>query len=48
LLKDGEGLIDSNKNGISVETGKTYYWRIVTIDKTNNKSKSDIYSFTVE
>lgn len=34
-------------NGIPVETGIRYYWKIVTRDKIGNESTSAIFSFTV-
>ncbi len=33
---------------IAVETGKTYYWKVVTKDKTGNISTSETYLFNVK
>ena len=38
---------ESILNTISVVSGKTYYWRIVTKDEGGNSSSSDIFKFNV-
>ena len=33
---------------LSLASGKTYYWRVVTTDSAGNSSDSGIYSFTIQ
>jgi len=32
----------------NVNSGQTYYWRVITKDKTGNTSQSEVFSFTVQ
>ncbi len=41
-----EGLTTQSKE-VSVESGKTYYWKINTIDPSNAKSIGQVWKFTV-
>ena len=43
-----EGTTTTNKLSVSVASGNTYYWRVVTIDTQNNTSESQIFRFNVE
>lgn len=38
---------ENNMNGIPVEEGKVYYWKIITKDANGNESISDIFNFSV-
>ena len=38
---------ESILNTVSVVSGKTYYWKIVTKDKNGNSSSSDVFKFHV-
>jgi hypothetical protein len=40
-------LEENSVNGIPVEVGKLYNWKIVTRDSNGNESTSDIFNFTV-
>lgn len=42
------GLTDSILTGVSVNSGSTYYWYIITKDKQGNTSKSETFSFSVK
>lgn len=42
------GTTTTNKLSVSVASGNTYYWRVVTIDTQNNTSESQIFRFNVE
>ncbi|WP_299317317.1 hypothetical protein [uncultured Maribacter sp.] len=33
---------------VDIEANSTYYWYILTIDSTNNNSKSDVFKFSIE
>ena len=50
-LKDpelyGTDIIETRLNDIPVESGKTYYWKIVTKDSIGNESTSPVFNFTV-
>jgi len=46
-VKIETALQESILNTISVVSGKTYYWKIVTKDKNGNSSSSDIFKFHV-
>lgn len=46
LLKSG--VPDMFLNNVSVASGYTYYWKIVTKDSQGNSSDSDIYQFAVK
>ena len=35
------------RNEVTVETGKTYYWKVNTIDNSGAKSIGQVWSFTV-
>ena len=39
---------DMHLNGITVASGQTYYWKVVTHDTQGNASVSDIYKFTAD
>lgn len=40
-------IIETRYNEIPVESGKTYYWKIVTKDSIGNESTSRVFNFTV-
>ncbi|VXC02602.1 hypothetical protein [Maribacter litoralis] len=42
-----EDINASRYNGIPVEAGKTYYWKIVTKDSVGNESTSEVFNFSV-
>ena len=44
LIKEKEGL-KVEQTTINLNTGTSYFWQVVTIDKVNNASKSQIFSF---
>ena len=41
------GIEDSILNDVAITSGKTYYWKVATIDSSGNVSTSDIFSFSV-
>ncbi|MEO1486691.1 MAG: hypothetical protein AAFU57_13145 [Bacteroidota bacterium] len=43
-----ENLVENRLNNITVQSGNTYYWRILTRDAQGNASKTVIYTFEVE
>jgi hypothetical protein len=43
----GTDIIETRFDGIPVEAGKTYYWKIVTKDSVGNESISPVFTFTV-
>jgi len=40
-------ITDSFVNGVSVASGKTYYWKVITRDINGNTSDSGLYQFSV-
>ncbi|AYL98103.1 hypothetical protein [Mucilaginibacter celer] len=46
LLKDK--ITDSFLNNVSVTSGQTYYWKVVTHDFIGNSSNSAVYQFSVK
>lgn len=40
-------VVESVLNTVPVESGKKYYWKVLTKDLTGNVSVSDVYSFNV-
>lgn len=43
-----ENTTTTNALSVNVASGKTYYWRVVTLDTQNNSSESQIFRFNVE
>jgi hypothetical protein len=44
LLK--AGIADMFLNNVSILAGKTYYWRVITLDESGNSSDSGLYQFS--
>ena len=44
LIKEKEGL-KTEQTTMNLDTGSSYFWQVVTFDKVNNASKSQIFSF---
>lgn len=44
LVKEQEGLKDEQIS-LTLDNGVTYFWQVVTFDRQNNASKSQIFSF---
>jgi len=42
------GVTNSFLNNVTVASGKTYYWRVVTKNSLNNTSSSQVYFFQVQ
>lgn len=47
IFKEKEGLFDSQIT-LNLDFGTTYFWQVITFDKNNNVSKSEIFSFQTE
>jgi len=43
----GTDVTETRFNDIPVEAGKTYYWKIITKDSIDNKSTSEVFTFSV-
>ena len=43
-----EKLIDSFLNDVTITSGVTYYWKVITRDSIGNESNSEIFNFQVE
>jgi hypothetical protein len=42
------GITDMFLNNVSVSSGKTYYWKVITKDSQGNTSDSGVYQFSVD
>lgn len=45
---DEAGSTPNNTLSVEVVSGKTYYWRVLTIDDQNNTSESQIFKFSIK
>lgn len=43
-----QGVITSTNMNVSVNSGNTYYWRVITSDNQGNNSESEIFQFKVD
>ena len=44
---NSEGTLTASNITVTVSTGNTYYWRVITKDSQNNTSNSEIFQFKV-
>ncbi|MEL6976933.1 MAG: hypothetical protein AAGL29_16335, partial [Bacteroidota bacterium] len=43
-----ENLVENRLDNITVQSGNTYYWRVLTRDAQGNASKTVVHTFEVE